>query len=351
MQNRYGRGLLTSFGLGMLICTLLLTSCAPVQPTYTTQATNQLTRVNVCYTTTAATQVLSWYAQQNGIFAHYGLDVNLVLINGGGAKMVAAMLAGDVDFCQTGGGAIVNAAVAGAEVVLVAGLFNTQLYSLMVQSTIQEAADLKGKILAIGSVGASSDLMTRLALQRLNLQPDQDVTLLSVGQQQERLALMASGQVAGTLVIIPETIKAKAMGYNELLDLSTLNIPQTSSTLASTKSYLAANPATATAFMQAILTAIAQMKQDEAGTKKALADFLDLDSVADASLLDTSYRVIIQQHLAAIPYVPDAAIQADLDLLVQENPAAANFQPADFVDMRILHELEATGFIGTLYKP
>ncbi|MCX6048591.1 MAG: ABC transporter substrate-binding protein [Chloroflexi bacterium] len=319
---------------------------APSQPTDVAQ----LTKLNVCYTAHNPTQSVSWYARKQGIFAKYGLDVNLVLLTGGGPPLVAALLAGEVDFCHTGGGPIINAAVAGADVVLVAGLFNMPLYSLMVTPEIKQPEDLKGKIVASGKLGSSSDLAIRQALVYLHLTPDQDVTILQAGEQGDRLTLMDSGQVVGTLVSIPETIKAQARGYKPLLDLSKVDLPQVTSTIATTRANLKAHPATALAFMQAIVTAIAQMKQDEAGSKAAIAEFLEMDPTTDAALIAESYKVLIQQDLAEIPYPTELGIQTNLDALAQENPTVSDFKPADVIDISILRQLDESGFIRKLYQ-
>ena len=351
MKKQIRQAIVASCMVGIL----LLAACRPARLPDAAQISPpsgdapQLTKVNVCYTAHNPTQSISWYAREQGIFAQYGLDVNLVLLSGGGPKVVAALLSGEVDFCHTGGGPIINAAVAGADVVLVASLFNTYLYSLMVHPTIKQPDDLKGKVVASGKLGSSSDLIIRVALQHLNLIPDQDVTILQAGDQGERLTLMDTGQVVGTLVSIPETINAQANGYHALLDLSTLNLPQVTSAIATSRSNLTAHPDTAVAFMQAIVTAIARMKQDEAGSKTVIADFLELDPATDATLIAESYTVLIQQHLAEIPYPTEAGIQVNLDILEQENPAARDFNPADVVDVSILRQLDESGFIRKLY--
>jgi NitT/TauT family transport system substrate-binding protein len=353
MKKQIRPAIVASCMVGIL---LLVAACRPArladaaQMSSQTTKAPQLTKVNVCYTAHNPTQSISWYARQQGIFAQYGLDVNLVLLSGGGPKVVAALLSGEVDFCHTGGGPIINAAVAGADVVFVASLFNTHLYSLMVNPTIKQPGDLKGKTVASGKLGSASDLIMRVALQHLNLIPDQDVTILQAGDQGERLTLMDSNQVVGTLVSIPETINAEASGYHALLDLSTLNLPQVTSAIATTRSNLTDHPDTAVAFMQAIVTAIARMKQDETGSKAVIAEFLELDPTTDATLIAESYTVLIQQHLAEIPYPTEAGIQDSLDILVQENPAARDFKPADVVDVSILRHLDESGFIRTLYN-
>lgn len=325
----------------------LLAACVPVRQVQTASA-DKLAKVTLCYTTHNVTQSIGWYAKRTGIFEEFGLDVNLVLINGG-SKAVAALIAGEVNFCITSGAPVANAVVAGADTVLIAGLFNSQLYSLMVRPEISKADDLRGKVLGISDVGGQADRVTRRALNYLGLVPDQDVTLLTIGEQAERIAAMESGQIVGTLVNIPDTIRAREAGFRELLDLTKMNLPQMRSGIASTHSYLQENPAVATSFMKAIVTAIARMKHDEAGAKSAIADFLELDLVENADLLDESFKVLVQKHLSETPYPNLAGVQEDLATLAQENPAALNVRAEQVVDTTILEELESNGFIHSLY--
>lgn len=342
------RFLQQSRNIPLLLVLLLLSACVQIQQSDTAMK-QALTHVNLCYTTHNATQLLGWYARQEGIFEKFGLDVDLILI-GGGSKAVAAMIAGEVDFCITSGAPVTNANVAGADTVLVAGLYNVQLYSLMVRPEITSADDLRGKILGISDAGGQSDRVTRRALQFLELVPDQDVTLLTIGEQGERLAAMESGQIVGTLVNIPETLRAREAGFVELLDLTTMNVPQMRSGIASTRSYLAENPETARAFMKAIATAIASIKNDKTGAEKAIAEFLEYDPVENAELLDETFTILIQKHLEKIPYPNLAGIQEDLSILALENPEAEKFTPENIVETSILQELESDGFFAKLYQ-
>jgi ABC-type nitrate/sulfonate/bicarbonate transport system substrate-binding protein len=113
------------------------------QPEVTNQPNSQseLQNINVCYSGESGTQIVTWYAFEKDIFAKYGLKVNLMSISGG-STATTAMIAGEMDFCQISGPAIVNAVVANQDIVMIAGLFNTYVTSLMVTSDIKKPEDL-----------------------------------------------------------------------------------------------------------------------------------------------------------------------------------------------------------------
>ena len=306
-----------------------------------------LTPLQLCYSSNSATQSVMLYAYAQGLYRDYGLAVNLVYLEGG-STATAALMAGEVAICQIAGTAIINSAVAGSDLVLIGGLFNTYPYSLMVRPEIATAADLRGKALAISEPGGSSDAALRAALLSLGLQPATDVTMLAIGSQGARLAAMESGAVAGTVVSVPETAVARAAGYRELVDMAALQTPYQHTALATSRIFLSENQETVTRFLQATIAAIHQMKQDEAGVTAVLAQYLLLDPTKDAAALHEAYTHLIGRYLPTLPYPTLAGIQLQLDGLVADNPAAATITADAVVDTTLLAAIEASGFLQQL---
>ena len=74
-------------------------------------------------------------------------------------------------------------------------------YTLYVSKDIRDAAALKGKRLAVSTVGGSGYVAMQYTLRKLGLDPDKDVAMLQVGDFGARLASLASGTVQGTLLL------------------------------------------------------------------------------------------------------------------------------------------------------
>ncbi len=299
--------------------------------------------LDVCYSSVSATQSVAMYALENGIYDKYGLDVNLVFIEGGSIA-TSALIAGEMDICQIAGSALVNGIVAGAELSLIAGLFNTYVYSLMVTPDITSAEDLKGKAVAIGSVGGAADTAIRLVLQSLGLQPDDDVAILATGGQGKRLAAMESGAIAGTVVSVPQTAMARQFGYRELVNMMELNAPFQHTALTTSRQFLDEDPEVVSLFLQATIDAIAQMKQDREGVINVLAQYLLLDPVEDAQVLEEAFDVLILDYLPDMPFPTIEGVQVLLDALEVENAAAAEYDAADIIDTKLLEEIEKSSF-------
>ena len=343
--------------IGITSIFLLLASCSQTtttnqSPTDQTQISNdnnattnkELTDISVCYSGTSGTQIVTWYAFEKGLFSKHGLDANLVAVKGG-STAVAAMISGEMNFCQIAGPAVVNAVVAEQDLVMIAGLFNTYVTSFITNSELQTPEDLKGKSFAISKPGGASDSELRAVFKELNIKPDEEVAILAIGKQGARLAAMETGEIGGTILSPPTSIIAQQKGYREFVKLSSLNLPYQHTGLVSTKQYLEENPEIAENFMKAIVEAISMMKNDESGTVEVMSKYMLLDKVENEDILKESYQILVQDTVPDVPYPTLDGIQALLTRLGEENPQAQNFQPTDVVDTTILKKLEQDGFV------
>jgi ABC-type nitrate/sulfonate/bicarbonate transport system substrate-binding protein len=65
-----------------------------------------------------------WIAEDKGLFKKYGIDPEVIVVGGASAGGVSSLIAGDIQFLTGGGGAVINAALNGADVVMVASIVN-----------------------------------------------------------------------------------------------------------------------------------------------------------------------------------------------------------------------------------
>jgi NitT/TauT family transport system substrate-binding protein len=170
-------GFIRTLILGMTI--LLLGGCLG-EESLAGNSGDAIQPITVCTSAVSPLQLPVWYAYENGLFEQYYLQAELIGLQNG-STAATAMISGEVDACQIAASNIVNAAVAGEELVLIGGLFDTHVYSLMVSPEITEAADLVGKSVAVTRPGTATETSLRVALQHLGLTPDEDVALISAG--------------------------------------------------------------------------------------------------------------------------------------------------------------------------
>src|SRR5262249_60664924 len=96
---------------------------------------------------------------------------------------------------------------AGPASVLLAGCLSPLPFSVVVPPEPAPPADLKGKAIGVNRFGSSNDFAARLALTRLGLQPDRDVTLLQLGPSSARLAALQARGIHGA-VLEPRSLAA-----------------------------------------------------------------------------------------------------------------------------------------------
>ena len=76
----------------------------------------QLTKLSAAYSAESSWSLATWVAYEGGLFKKYGLDVDLVYIQGS-PILTAAMVSGQVPLSFLGGADIVASAVGGADTV------------------------------------------------------------------------------------------------------------------------------------------------------------------------------------------------------------------------------------------
>jgi len=153
-----------------------------------------------------------YYGQEKGIFAEEGLDLEVLVVRG--VIGVSSLMSNEIDAtCHAGSG--FAAALRGVPVKIISVSHDQPVHELVVASSITSPADLKGKAIAVGSVEGTAAVMTRRILQAKGLDPQKDVTLLSMDTT-ARLQSMMSGKVAGGMITPPSTYLAQDHGFRVL---------------------------------------------------------------------------------------------------------------------------------------
>ena len=103
----------------------------------------------------------TWVAQDSGFFTREGVPAELIFIRGGPQTM-SALISGEVPFAQIYGGAVIAAALTGADVVIVAGIVNSPFFSIVTTKGIDKPEDLRGKKIGISTFGSATDFALRV---------------------------------------------------------------------------------------------------------------------------------------------------------------------------------------------
>jgi NitT/TauT family transport system substrate-binding protein len=322
-----------------VITTLLLLLAA-------TPAGAQMRKLNIAYTATSPYQAPVIIAKEAGFFKKHNLDVSLILTPGGSLGF-QAMMGGDVAMVLADGSAAISSNIAGADVVIIASLLNTFPYSLITAPEIKKVDQLRGGKVAISRFGSATDLSVKMALARVGLNAEKDVTILQIGTQTARFAALQSKNVQATIITPPFTLTARKMGYNTLIDMAQLNIPFELTALLTRKSFIKAERDTVASVVTALAEAIHFYKREKEPSIKILSKYLQ---TTDREALEETYREIALKVVPEKPYATLPGIQTIIDELAQKNPKVKTSKPEEFVDMSFIKKLDDEGFFERLYK-
>jgi ABC-type nitrate/sulfonate/bicarbonate transport system substrate-binding protein len=306
----------------------------------------QLKKVTVVYTIVSGDSTAFWVAHEKGYFAKYGLDARLEFITGSN-QTIAAMMAGKVDFTNAGGGAVVEADLAGGDAVMIGASVPFFLMSMYSQPDIQSVKELKGKRIAVTTLGTATDFARRIIMQKAGMNPDRDTVALQTKGPSEVLQAVLTKNAEAGMVVPPLTLVARQNGLKELVDLIGAKVPYIQTSVATTRHLIQKDPAVAENFLKAIIEAIAFEKQNPKGTKEILNKYLK--NVTD-DLLEETYKQYILGMYQKYPHVPLEGIQTLLDFVALNNEKAKAAKPEQFVDTSFVQRLEKAKFADQFYK-
>jgi NitT/TauT family transport system substrate-binding protein len=288
-----------------------------------------------------------WVAEERGIFKKHGIEAEAIFIGGGATRSVNALLAGDIQFATAGGGGVLQSALRGADVVMIAANNNKGVHRILVRPEIDTPEAIKGKKIAITTFGSSSHQVLSMVLDVWKIRPD-ELQILQVGSSPTMLISMQKKLVDGAVLSDPSYFIAEDHGFRVIADLAKMNIHYLQNMMVSTRSYLRANRDQATRVMRAFVEAIAYFKKNKKDSVQIILKKMRMNP-DQAKYAERTYDQYANTYFERIPYPSTSGIKTVLESLVKENPKAKSADPSSFVDASILKSLEDSGFIKSLY--
>jgi NitT/TauT family transport system substrate-binding protein len=308
-------------------------------------ATAPPAHLSAAFVSIAGSMLPAWLAEDRGIYDKYGLDVELTYV-AGQAKIAEALLSGDLDFGITPAPSAMGPGLQGADLVMIASWANKSAFSLYARPEIKTVEDLRGKRIATSRRGSLSEQWAVEVLSRYGMEPERDYVILPMGGQPEQLAGLQNGAVDAAALGVPTNVLARKLGLNEILKHKENALEFASVGLVTSRRLLAEQPAVAERFVKATAEGVAMMMQD---TEAALAVLGERTRIDDRELLEESLD--FDRYRTSRDMIPSQeGLQAAMDSLNVNNPAAAEANPMDYVDLTIVRKLKESGFIESLYR-
>jgi NitT/TauT family transport system substrate-binding protein len=305
-------------------------------------AQQNLTKVRVAYDGFSMTSGPLIYADKQGIFRKFGLDIAPIFVDGG-SMLTQAVVGGSVDIAQNGYTPALSAAVQGADIVIIGGISNKLPFQLVVKTSITRADQLKGQSIAISRYGSSTDTAADFALAHLKLTRN-DVKILQLGGAATRIAAAMSGQIAGTMEQYPDTAELSRHGFHVLVDVTEIAGDYPNTSYVTSRSFLKSRPEAVKTFLMAMATAVHEYKTNPSIAIPLSQKFLDVKDPVNAKAAYEAYVKVYPDDLKAS--LPGIALV--LKEIAKKEPKAGGMKPEQFVDTGTLDALEREGFFKKL---
>lgn len=299
-------------------------------------------KLRIGYAARAVAHSVPFVAKEAGFFFEEGIDAEVVRTAGSIAPM--ALIANEVDLAIMSAYLMIPVSERNRDIVMLGGFSRYASMVLVARPEIKSPQDLKGKIVGIQRPGDAYEKSLRFSLRHLGLDADKDVTMLALGTNDVMWGALQTGRVAATILSPPGTLFARKAGMNFMVDLTDLKLEYQGSTIATRRSLVQKNPALATRALRAIVKGVHLFKTRKEDTVRILGKFL---GTADREALEESWEYAAK--MPAKPYAVESAVQAVLDHLAEAQPKFAQYRPADFIDGRVLSEIDKSGYIDKLY--
>ena len=305
--------------------------------------TKPLKKIRVGVPSVSMGNIIIFVTKEAKLYEKHGLDAEVITMNGSGIAS-KALISGNIEISPIATPTVINANLAGSDMAILAHTMPGVIHALMVKPEIRRPEELRGKKIAVSSLGSLTDFLVRYIARKKGLNPDRDLTLIQTGGDAERIVALKSGVVDGAAMSHPGYGRAQRMGFSMLWDSAKeVNYPWMEVT--ARKATIKSDRQTIMNYMKAHLEGIALFKKDREFSKKVIKKTLRLD---DEALINESYEIFSQAFLPT-PYPNLAGMKTSYEYVATTRPEVWKHKPDEFADSSFVEELDKSGFIKQLY--
>ena len=280
-----------------------------------------------------------WIAQEAGLFAAEGLDVEVVLIRGSKAA-AAALMDGSAQFGNFAAPAAVEANLQGADLVYLTGGLNYLVQSLIARAEIEEPSQLRGRTLGVGEPDDIQDTLLRYLLQRHGLELGRDMSTRHIANQPEALLMMDAGTIDGAIFSPPYSFVAAKRGHRVLVDAGEYRLDYQLGGIVARRAYVETHPDVVDKVVRGYVRGVHRFKTEP---DEAVEVYRKYSLIDDEEVARQCWAANDRSFMPA-PYPTMKGMAA-----VIEHVGADTINTDAMVDLRWVHRLEQDGFIRALY--
>ena len=304
----------------------------------------QLKQIYVGVSSVSMGNIIIFVTKEAKLFEKYGLYADPVAMRGSGVAS-KAMIGGSIQIAPIATPTVINADLAGADLVILGHTLPGVVHAMVVKPEIKRVEDLRGKKIGVTTFGSLTDFLVRHILRKKGLNPERDVALIQIGGDPERIGALKQGAIDAASLSFPGYGIAAKLGFPILWD-SSKEIEYPWIEITTRRAVIHKDRDLVMSYMKAHLEGTALFKKDREFGKRVIKKTLRLDN---EELINESYDIFSKAFLPA-PYPNTAGMKTSFEYVAATRPEVWNHKPEEFTDRSFVEELDKTGFIKKLYE-
>ena len=255
-----------------------------------------------------------WIAKDAGLYAKYGLDVELVYAVH--PAPIVAIISGQAAMTSSGSDPALLAASKDPALVVLGGFMNKGSFAMIGSKTTTDMKQLAGKKVGIGRVGDPPYHMAVSLLKKYGM-TTRDVQWVSIGvDAATRAAALQSGQVDAALITAPAYFRLQTAGLPVLAVLLDHDDIYVSTYYLFRREALTRERSMALAFIKSHAEAIKRFYDDKSLATRIMIKYGGARNLEDANQVYELFRKA--RVLEAIPYALKGSVDAVVERQGQE---------------------------------
>jgi NitT/TauT family transport system substrate-binding protein len=283
-------------------------------------------KIRIGFPSLAFSYMPYYVAQEKGFFKKHGLESEYIQMRT--PIQAQAVINGNINYLTSVSNGI-SAAVAGLPLVILVSFCDTSPWVLVTQKDINKPQDLIGKTIAVSGIRTSPYYFFQAFLKKFEIS-EKDVGAISTGGTADSFLALTTNRVAGTILTPPFDDKAVSLGYKKFMQLGDLaDIPYVG--LVTSQAEIKNNRESVRRTVAAIFDSLAWLRANRAESTKMIVEKFKVNQ----NEAENTYATLIRLLNKDGRLNPKVA-RGYLDILRQERPIPADFDPMKLVDSSFL---------------
>lgn len=304
------------------------------------------TKITIGYAAVSPRSTPLYLAQEQGIFAKYGLDPKIVLVRAA-ASLVALLVTGEMEVGYTGGTSVLGAAGQGSYLKILSSISPTLTHTLVAHPSFKRAEELRGKRFGIQNPGGTTWINTILALEHVGLDYKRDnINLLAIGDSVLIGQALEAGRVDAAVLDGALVRRLRAKGFTIIAELAPAKIPLLSQSIVVAPEFLQKRADIAEKLLMTLVESLAY-SMAPANKAVVIKTMMRRFQINDPAVAEEGY----QDYLSGIERRPIPRVDGMRNisrLLATLNPKIAGVKVEELIDARLIRKLDDSGFIDKM---